>query len=73
MSRPLMCPQCGSPLLYVEDANGKKLFFTINREDRKINPTKPEFSAVLDMDIETVKCSQCSWSGGLFKLKKYFT
>lgn len=73
MSRPLMCPQCGSPLLYVEDENGNKLFFTINREDGKIVPTSPEYNAVLDMEITEVKCSQCSWKGGIHKLKKYFT
>lgn len=73
MDRPLMCPQCGSPLLYVTDENGIKLFFTINRQDGKIVPTKPEFNAILDMNIEVYYCSQCSWSGGKHKLKKYFT
>jgi hypothetical protein len=73
MPRPLMCPQCGSPLLYVEDEHGNKLFFTIDRKDGKINPTKSEYNTVLEMDIEIIKCSQCSWKGGKHKLKKYFT
>lgn len=72
IKRYLMCPQCGSPILYIEDENGERYFFQIERETGAIEPTKPEFAAILEMDIQELRCSQCSWQGCIHKLKKYF-
>jgi hypothetical protein len=67
-----MCPQCGAEILYIEDKDGTRYFFRIERETGEIEPTKEEFYAAKNMEINQVKCSQCSWQGGTHKLKKYF-
>lgn len=72
MKKYKMCPQCGSPLFYVDDEKGNRLFFKVERETGAIEPTKPEYAAVLTMNLVEIKCSQCSWTGGLHKLKKVF-
>ena len=72
MKKYRMCPQCGSPLLYVDDEKGNHLFFKVEKETGEIEPTRPEYNAVLEMNLDEVKCSKCSWTGGLHKLKKVF-
>ena len=71
IKRYLMCPQCGAEILYVEK-HGKQYFFRIERETGELEPTKPEFDVVKELNIDELKCSQCSWGGGMHKLKKYF-
>ncbi|MFW5775316.1 MAG: hypothetical protein ACOCW2_03405 [Chitinivibrionales bacterium] len=66
----LMCPQCGSPLFYVQGKNGY-VFFHVDF-DKSIVPTKPEFDEVLGMQLDEINCSSCSWKGPLRKLKKVF-
>ncbi len=66
----LMCPQCGSPLFYVQGRNGL-LFFHVEL-DKNLKPTKSQFNEVLEMEIDEINCSSCSWKGPIRKLKKVF-
>lgn len=68
--KKLMCPQCGSPLLYVESADGK-LYFNVDTE-LHIVPTKPEYEAVAGMALEEISCANCSWHGPVRRLKRVF-
>ncbi len=67
----LMCPQCGSPLFYIVNYNGRELFFNVNY-DHEIKPTKPQFEEVALLSPEVINCAGCSWKGSVRKLKKVF-
>jgi hypothetical protein len=65
----LLCPQCGAPLFFVEDEQGKRLYFHVGRA-RDVQPTKPEHDRARELAGGDIRCTGCSWRGPLTRLRE---
>lgn len=70
--RYLLCPQCGSPSLFVKNEDGSQTFFHLTWERERV-PFKDSTADVQHVKLDQIFCAACSWKGHDRKLVKYLS
>jgi len=68
----LLCPQCGSRRLIVQELGGKDHYLYI-LSDQTMVYAKTGEAIPDDLDTGVLRCADCSWKGAPRKLVRYFT
>ena len=70
--RYLVCPQCGSPRLFVKNEDGSKTFFHLTWDGERV-PFQGADTDVEHVTLDHIYCADCSWQGHDRKLVKYLS
>jgi hypothetical protein len=65
----LLCPQCGSHRLYVENEKGDYIYFHVGYDFVPF-PTEESKADLTGLSFDKVYCVGCAWVGRLKKLVK---
>lgn len=68
----LLCPQCGSRRLIIQELGGKDHYIYV-LSDQSAVFAKSGDVVPDDLDTSMLRCADCSWKGGPHKLVRYFT
>ena len=68
----LLCPQCGSRRIIVQELGGKDHYIYVLSDGTMIYANTGE-AIPEDLDATELRCADCSWKGTPRKLVRYFT